>query len=183
MLQNKASVGKKKHRHHWIIPAVSRVSEHHDFTVMLLAASASFPKCPPLAQNHSQAVYLCGLFPFCTSPLPSPPLPTAENHFSAVSHSALCLWLSLHCHVKVCSLTLFGTSQIPVCLPCYYSYLLTCLPYGLTACLLANIWMCDQAVLLLFGATIEYLGVVCWFQLSCVSRVLKAEFRFLFKLQ
>lgn len=94
---------------------------------------------------------------------------TSVSCLTVNSFLSICLWLSLHCHVKVCSLMLFGVSQIPVCLPCYYSYLLACLPYGLTACLLANIWMCDKAVLLLLGATIENLCVVCWFQLSCVS--------------
>lgn len=134
---------------------------------MLSSRSEPFPSCVSL-----------WALSFLHQPPPPPPPHYLLLRITSVpcltvgSFPCICLWLSLHCHVKVCSLTLSGASQIPVCLPCYYSYLLACLPCGVTACLLANIWMCDQAVLPLFGATIEYLCVVCLFQLSCVSTVL-----------
>lgn len=126
--------------------SVVSVREHHDFTLMLLAVGASFPKCPPLAQNHSEAVSLCGLFAFCANPPPTTPATycweSLQCHVSQSALPSVCLTLCLCCHGEVHSLMVCkpGSSQIPVCLSCYSSYLLACLPYGSTVCLLANIW-------------------------------------------
>lgn len=71
---------------------------------MLLTVRASFHKCP-LALNPCEAVFLCGLFPFCTSLLPPPQHP-AESHRVLTLRSFLCLIFWFGSHVEVCWLVL-----------------------------------------------------------------------------
>lgn len=152
---------------------------------MLLAVGASFPKCPPLAQNHSEAVSLCGLFAFCANPPPTTPATycweSLQCHVSQSALPSVCLTLCLCCHGEVHSLMVCkpGSSQIPVCLSCYSSYLLACLPYGSTVCLLANIWDVWSSHVASLCYSLISVCVVCCFPLSCASLVLLAEFRFL----
>lgn len=97
--------------------SVVSVREHHDFTLMLLAVSVSFPKWRPVAQNHSEAVSLCGLIPFCANPPPTTPATycweSLQCHVSQSALPSVCLTLCLCCHGEVHSLMLC-VNQAPV---------------------------------------------------------------------
>lgn len=114
-------------------------------SVMSLTVSATFPQHPPLAQNFSLAVSLCGFFPFCINLLPhhhSLMLRiTSVPCLTVSSFLHVCLMLCHCCPGKMHSLMLY-VNQAPdklLSTSCCFTYLLACLPYGSTVCLLANI--------------------------------------------
>lgn len=118
---------------------------------------ASFQKCRPLASNPCEAVFLCGLFPFCTSLLPPPQLP-AESHIG-LSPSGLSsvLYFSTALMVKSadrgCVLT--GLPLNSCLFLCNYSRWWAPLPCGVALCLLAE--TAHQASLFLCGT-----AHLCW---------------------
>lgn len=118
---------------------------------MLLTVRASFQKCPPFASNPCEAVFLCGLFPFCTRLLPPPQRP-AESHIR-LSLSALSSVLYFATALMVKSAdrccVLRGLPLNSCLFLCNYSHWCAPLPCSLTLCLLAE--RAHQASLFLGG--------------------------------
>lgn len=137
---------------------------------MLRTVCASFPNCRPLAQNHSKAVSLYGLFSFCSNPshhhryrllrITSVPCLTVSSLLY------VCLTLGLCCRDRVHALSF----------PAVWFYYLP---------ISKHLWCvikpcCFTVALLLI---ISFFAVGCFLVLSGVSLVLIAELRFLVKLQ
>lgn len=160
---------------------------------MSLTVGAPFPQHPPLSWKHSVAVSLCGLFPFCTNPLPhhrylllriaSVPCLTVGSFLHVcltLCHCCPCKMHSLMLRVNPTPLKLFSTfpADIHICWLVCHMVLLSA--YWQT---FVYVWSSHIASLWNYSLSISVLwSVVLW----CSSLPFRAEFRFpnyLLKLQ
>lgn len=146
---------------------------YHDFTAMLLTVRASFQKCPPLASDPCEAVFLCGLFPFCTSLLPPPQRP-AERHIRlSLSGLSSVLYFASALMAKSADrcCVLSGLPLNSCLFLCNYSHWWSPRPCGVTLCLLAE--TAHQASLFLGGTAHLSWDVVSFtFSWYCSSHLL-----------